>query len=129
TIAFADSIETVAENLTEVHPTLMTSVPRLFERIKNRIEKGVQNEPERSQKIFRWAINVGVQRFRKEQARHRVGLVLKVKNALADKLVFAKIRQRTGGKLNFFVSGGGPLPVDVGEFFFAVVLHVVEGYG
>jgi long-chain acyl-CoA synthetase len=128
TIAFADSIETVAENLTEVHPTLMTSVPRLFERIKNRVEKKAQSESPRNWKIFQWAIRTGVERFRAEQ-KGGAGLMLKAKNAIADKLVFAKIRERTGGRLRFFVSGGGPLPMDVGEFFFAVGLTVIEGYG
>jgi long-chain acyl-CoA synthetase len=128
TIAFADSIETVAENLTEVHPTLMTSVPRLFERIKNRVEKKAQSESPRNWKIFQWAIRTGIERYRAEQ-KGGAGLVLKAKNAIADKLVFAKIRERTGGRLRFFVSGGGPLPVDVGEFFFAVGLKIIEGYG
>jgi long-chain acyl-CoA synthetase len=128
TIAFADSIETVAENLTEVHPTLMTSVPRLFERIKNRVEKKAQSESPRNWKIFQWAIHTGVKRYRAEQ-KGGAGLLLKAKNVVADKLVFTKIRERTGGRLRFFVSGGGPLPVDVGEFFFAVGLTIIEGYG
>lgn len=129
TIAFADSIETVAENLLEVKPTIMTSVPRLFERIKNRVEKSVTSGPERSRKVFRWAIGVGIQRFRAEQRKRRVGPVLATKNALAEKLVFAKIRERTGGRVRLFVSGGAALPADVAEFFFAVGLRIVEGYG
>lgn len=129
TIAFADSIETVAENLLEVRPTLMTSVPRLFERIKNRVEKGVGQKSEREQKIFYWAINVGRKRFRKIERKGRAGFILNIKNAIADRLVFRKIRERTGGRIRFFVSGGAALPRDVGEFFFAVGLTVIEGYG
>lgn len=129
TIAFADSIETVAENLTEVKPTIMTSVPRLFERIKNRVEKGVMAGPEKNQKIFRWAMGVGVERFRAEQRKGRAGMILSAKNMIAEKLVFAKVRERTGGNIRMFVSGGAALPNDIAEFFFAIGLRIVEGYG
>jgi long-chain acyl-CoA synthetase len=129
TIAFADSIETVSENLTEVHPTLMTSVPLLFTRIKTRIEKSMEKESERKRKIFAWAVETGIEYFRAEQRKRGAGLALKAKRALADRLVLSKIRERTGGRLRFFVSGGGPLPIDVGEFFYGVGLRVIEGYG
>jgi len=129
TIAFADSIETVSENLLEVHPTVMTSVPRLFERIKNRVEKGVEAGPERNRKIFRWAMGVGIERFRRTQRGRMVGPVLAAKYAIADRLVFAKIRDRTGGRIKMFVSGAAALPNDVAEFFFAMGLRVIEGYG
>lgn len=129
TIAFADSIETVSENLLEIRPTLMTSVPRLFERIKNRIEKSIAAESEQKQRIFHWAIDVGIRRSRREQRRKHIGLVLRFENALAERLVFAKIRERTGGRMRLFVSGGAALAQDVGEFFSAVGLRVIEGYG
>jgi long-chain acyl-CoA synthetase len=129
TIAFADSIETVSENLTEVRPTLMTSVPLLFTRIKTRIERGVEKEPEKKQKAFAWGVKTGIERFRDQQSKGRVGLALKARYALADRLVLSKIRERTGGRLRFFVSGGGPLPIDVGEFFFGIGLTIIEGYG
>jgi long-chain acyl-CoA synthetase len=129
TIAFADSIETVSENLTEVRPTVMTSVPRLFERIKNRVEKAAMAEPENKRKIFQWAIGVGVKRVRRRQAGKSVGPILAAENALADRLVFAKIRKRTGGRMRLFVSGGAALPNDIGEFFMAIGLRVIEGYG
>lgn len=129
TIAFADSIETVSENLLEVRPTLMTSVPRLFERIKTRVEKGVEKKSARDQKIFHWAIGVGREHFRLVEKRKKPGFLLRRKYALADKLVFRTIRERTGGRLRFFVSGGAALPRDVGEFFFGIGLQVIEGYG
>lgn len=129
TIAFADSIETVPENLREVRPTMMTSVPRLFERIKNRVEKSVQAGPEKNRKIFAWAIGVGIKRVRIEQRGGWVGPVLALKNAIADRLVFAKIRERTGGNIRFFVSGGAALANDIAEFFFAIGLKIIEGYG
>ncbi len=129
TIAFAESIDTLAENLQEVRPTLLTAVPRMLERFKNRVEKSVQTQPEKRQKTFRWAIGVGVKRFRLEQRGKRPGPLLRLQNSIADNLVFAKIRERAGGRVRFFVSGGAALPQDVGEFFFAVGMRVVEGYG
>ncbi len=128
TIAFATSIETVAENLLEVRPTLMTSVPVLFDRIKGRVEKSVQAGPEKKRKLFEWAMRTGVEYYRAEM-NGGAGIMLKARRAVADKLVFTKVRARTGGRLKFFVSGGAALPTDVGEFFFAVGLTVIEGYG
>lgn len=128
-IAFADSIETVAENLLEVRPTLITSVPRLFERIKTRVEKAMLKKSEREQKIFHWGVKVGRKYVRKVGRKGRAGLLLRLKYAVADRLVLGKIRERTGGRIRFFVSGGAALPRDVGEFFMAVGLTVVEGYG
>ncbi len=129
TIAFAESIETVPENLLEVRPTVMTSVPRLFERIKNRVEKSVQAGPAKNRRIFEWAMRVGVKRFRRRQHGRAVGPILAAQNALAERLVFSKVRARTGGNVRFFVSGGAALPNDVAEFFFALGLVIIEGYG
>lgn len=129
TIAFADSIETVTENLLEVKPTIMTSVPRLFERIKNRVEKSVMEGPEKNRKIFRWAFEVGKERYRALQRKGWVGPIMAAKYALANKLVFAKIRERTGGRIRMFVSGGAALSADIAEFFFAMGMNIVEGYG
>lgn len=128
-IAFADSIETVPANLIEVKPTLMTSVPRLFERIKSRIEKNVAAQPKRRQQIFHWAMQVGREHFHAEN-NGGASAVLRGKYAVAEKLVFSKLRDRIGAsRLRFFVSGGGALPVDIAEFFFAAGLPMVEGYG
>ncbi len=129
TIAFADSIETVSENLLEVRPTIMTSVPRLFERIKSRVEKGVAAQPIKKQKIFHWAMGVGIAYWREKQKKGKVGPLLSAKNRLADRLVFSKVRERTGGRVRIFVSGGAALPNDVAEFFFALGLTIIEGYG
>ncbi len=128
TIAFAESIETVVENLKEVHPTVMTSVPRLFERIRNRVLAEVEKETPSKQKIFRWAFDIGKEYYKTAQAGH-VPTSLKLKNTLADKLVFGKIRERMGGRLRLFVSGGAALPLEVGEFFLSAGLKIIEGYG
>ena len=128
-IAFAESIEKVATNLIEVKPTVMTAVPRLFERIYSKIRKGVDASPEKKQKIFNWAISIGTeyQQAKKNERGVPVGLTLKHK--LADKLVYSKIREKTGGRLRFFISGGAALARELGEFFEAVGILILEGYG
>ncbi len=127
-IYYAESIETVAQNLTEAHPTIVTSVPRLFERIYSKIIKNVESQPEKKQKIFNWAIETGKEYAIAKKA-GKVSLALNVKQKLADKLVFTKLREKTGGNLRFFISGGAALSRHLGEFFEAVGLKIIEGYG
>lgn len=128
TICYAESIETVAQNLIEIKPTIMTTVPRLFERIHSKIIKNVESQPEKKQKIFNWAIEVGKQ-YAKAKKQKKVSLALAAKHKIADKLVFRKLRDRTGGRLRFFISGGAALSKDLGEFFEAVGILIIEGYG
>jgi long-chain acyl-CoA synthetase len=120
---FAESIETVADNLAEVRPTVMTSVPRLFERIRNRVLSAAAKSPAPRRAIFQWAMRVG------QQHRVKPTPLSRAQVRVADTLVYSKIRQRTGGRLRFFVSGGAALSVDVGSFFFMVGLPILEGYG
>ncbi len=129
TIAFADSIETVPANMLEVRPTLMTSVPRLFERIKTRIERQVKTYPPTRRALFAWAMRIGREHLAAER-NGRIGIGLRSRYRMAESLVNSRLRERLGlSRLRFFVSGGGPLPRDVAEFFFAVGLVIVEGYG
>ncbi|MBT8378504.1 MAG: AMP-binding protein, partial [Ignavibacteria bacterium] len=128
TVCYAESIEKVATNLTEVKPTILTSVPRLFERIYSRIIRNVESQSAKKQKIFLWGVEVGKQ-YAKLKKKGRVSVSLAAKHKLADRLVFKKIRARTGGNLRFFISGGAALPRDLGEFFEAVGIQIIEGYG
>ena len=128
TVYYAESIEKVATNLLEARPTLMTSVPRLFERIQSRILKNVESQSVTKQKIFYWALDLG-KKFYAAKKKGSVPIALSVKYKIADKLVFKKIRARTGGRLRFFISGGAALPKELGEFFEAVGIKIVEGYG
>ncbi len=112
----------------EVKPTLMTTVPRLFERIHSKIIKNVENQPEKKQKIFYWALEIG-KKYHRARKENNLSQILKLKHKLADKLVFQKLRERTGGRLRFFISGGAALSKDLGEFFEAVGLLIIEGYG
>jgi long-chain acyl-CoA synthetase len=129
TIAYAESVEAVPANMAEVRPTLMCSVPRLYEKIYARVQEKVAGDPPARQKIFRWAVGVGRRLFRHRWERTSPGLLDRLQGALADKLVFGKIRERTGGRLKLFVSGGAPLSREINEFFGAVGLQIVEGYG
>ncbi|MCW8812790.1 MAG: long-chain fatty acid--CoA ligase, partial [Chlorobium sp.] len=128
TIYYAESIEKVATNLQEAKPTLMTSVPRLFERIQSRIIKNVESQSVTKQKIFYWALEMGKQ-FVAAKKKGSIPLTLSAKHKIADKLVFKKLRERTGGRLRFFISGGAALSKELGEFFEAVGIQIVEGYG
>ncbi|MEJ2104959.1 MAG: long-chain fatty acid--CoA ligase [Ignavibacteriaceae bacterium] len=128
TIYYAESIEKVATNLQEAKPTLMTSVPRLFERIQSRIIKNVESQSVTKQKIFYWALEIG-KKFIAAKKKGSVPFALTAKHRIADKLVFKKLRERTGGRLRFFISGGAALSKELGEFFEAVGIQIVEGYG
>jgi long-chain acyl-CoA synthetase len=129
TIAYAESVNKVPENMLEVRPTVMCSVPRLYEKMYARVNERVAAGPPLRQKIFRWAIGVGAEVFGHAVARTKPGLLLKLKFAIADHLAFAKIKERTGGRLRFFVSGGAPLAREIAEFFGAAGLLICEGYG
>jgi long-chain acyl-CoA synthetase len=128
-IAYAKSVETVADNLVEVRPSLMVSVPRLFEKIYAKVMDTVLAGSSLKKKIFFWAIKVG-REYREKSVRHLpVSASLRWRAGLAHKLVFSKILEKTGGRVKFFVSGGAPLSKEIAEFFFALGLVVLEGYG
>lgn len=122
-IYYAESVDTVAKNMTEACPTIIISVPRLFEKIYNLVTKSVEEGTTVKKKIFEWAQNVG-----RKYANGKRGLVAMQKK-LADKLVFDKLKERTGGNIRFFVSGGAALPAEIGNFFMGAGLHIIEGYG
>jgi long-chain acyl-CoA synthetase len=128
TIAFAESIESVSENLLEVHPTIVVAVPRLFERIYSRLARKIEKDPPARRKIFYWAVGVG-RRYRAAQRHGRVPVALRASHTVAERLVFSKVKERVGGRLRFFVSGGAALPRELGEFFEAVGMIIIEGYG
>jgi long-chain acyl-CoA synthetase len=129
TIAFAESIDTVPQNLVEVRPTVLVSVPRLYEKMNARVLAALEQAPPLRQKLFAWAQTVGRQRVRLEQSGKRPSPWLQLQTALASKLVFGKLRARLGGRMRFMISGGAPLAVDIAEFFFAADLPILEGYG
>jgi len=128
-MAYAESLETVADNLIEVRPTIMVSVPRLFEKIYAKVMDTILAGSGLKKKIFFWAIKMGRQYREKSFFHQPVPGSLRRRANLAHKLVFSKILEKTGGRVRFFVSGGAPLSKDIAEFFFALGLVVLEGYG
>jgi len=129
TVYYAESIETVADNMAEAHPTVMTSVPRLYEKMYTKILDKVSNDPPIRQKIFWWALGVGARAAKYFQRNQKPSGLLALQFKLADKLVFSKLKERVGGRLKYFVSGGAPLSKDIGEFFASANIPILEGYG
>lgn len=128
-IAYAESFETVPQNLQEVHPTAVSSVPRFFEKMYARINDAIRSSPPQKQKLMAWALGVGKDYSQKVLHKEPVSGVLKLKHALADRLVFTKLRAKLGGRIRFFISGGAPLDKELAEFFFSVGVMILEGYG
>jgi long-chain acyl-CoA synthetase len=128
-IAYAESIEAVAANLVEVRPTIIISVPRLFEKIYSRIMDQIMAGSRLKRAIFVWALATGKKHAARTIAGERVPVHLSFKRALAEKLVFSKITARTGGRIRYAICGGAPLSKDIVEFFFAIGLMVLPGYG
>jgi long-chain acyl-CoA synthetase len=129
TIAYAESFEKLADNMLEVQPTLMLSVPRLYEKIYARVLEKVAADAPMRQRIFQWGLAVGKRVFKHQLEGGAPPLGLRLQHALADALVFKKIRARTGGRLRLFISGGAPLAREINEFFGAAGLLILEGYG
>ena len=125
TIAYAESIDAVSDNLLDVQPHLMVSVPRLFEKIHQKVVGGGGLKG----RIARWASEVGGRVVDRRLDDRTVPIADRVRFALADRLVFSKLREKTGGRLRMFISGGAPLAADVARLFFAAGMPIHEGYG
>ncbi len=128
-VAYAESTFTVAQNMQEVSPTVMLSVPRLYETMHDRVLRAVEAGSSLKQKIFHWGVSVGSAVSSEVQQGKNPSAILKLKQSIADKLVFAKLKTATGGKLRFFISGGAALPQSIAEFFHAAGILILEGYG
>lgn len=129
TISYARSIDTVTRDILDVKPTVLLSVPRLYEKIFNAVSKSVEEAGGSKKKIFDWAQKVGFEHNLKKARGQRVGLLLSTQYKLAFKLVFSKLHEKLGGHIEFGVSGGAALPKAIGEFFFSAGIPIVEGYG
>jgi len=128
-IAYAESIESVSQNLVEIRPTIMISVPRLFEKMYARVMESVLSQSALKKAVFFWAIGVGRRVAARATRGRRVPRLLGAKRRLAHKLVFSKLLARTGGRVKFFVCGGAPIASDIVEFFYAMGLIILPGYG
>jgi long-chain acyl-CoA synthetase len=128
-IAYAENFETVPRNMQEVHPTAVSSVPRFFEKMYARINEAIRLSPPQKQKLMAWALGVGKDYSQKVFHKEPVSGAFKLKHAVADRLVFSKLRAKLGGRMRFFISGGAPLDKELAEFFFSVGVMILEGYG
>lgn len=129
TIAFAQSLDLLAKNMGEVKPTIMCCVPRLLERIHDRAMKNGLSAGGAKTKIFVWALGIGKKYRLVHEEGNKPSFLLRNQHKIAEKLVFSKIKERTGGRLKFLISGGGALPKNIGEFFGDLGIKVLEGFG
>jgi long-chain acyl-CoA synthetase len=129
TIAYAQSIDTVAADACEVHPSVLIGVPRFFEKVYARVMDNARTQPLLRRLIFFWGVRVGTKAAHLRFTGRRPHPWLALQAAIADRLVGARVRERVGGKLQLCVSGGAPLAPRVMEFFFAIGIPILEGYG
>jgi len=128
-ICYAESINTVAANMLEVRPTLMTAVPRFYEKVYGKVIDNISTSSKIRQKLFWWAIEVGKKVESRKIDNLSRGPMLSTRLKVAQKLVFTKLQEKVGGRLRFFVSGGAPLSKEIAEFFKAAGIYILEGYG
>lgn len=129
TIAHVQSIDTLLEDIGDIKPHWMVSVPRLYEKVHAGVLASVEGEPPIKQKIFHWAVGVGGEVSKLITGHKPIPAGLNFKYKIANKLVFSKIYERMGGRLRFFFSGGAPLAKEIAEFFHAMGITILEGYG
>ncbi|SFS59409.1 AMP-dependent synthetase/ligase [Marininema halotolerans] len=137
TIAFAEGIDKISTNLLEVRPTMMTSVPRLFEKVSSAVLEQMKQASPVRRKIFNWAMALGMERYRRYQHAYEEDWIfkdplspaLRQQLRVADRLVYSKVKERLGGRMRGMVSGGAPLNADVNRFFWAMNIPIIEGYG
>lgn len=127
--AFAESIEKMPENCAEVKPTFVCAVPRVFEKVYSKVLNGAKAGGPVKWTIFQMALDAGIRASRELQAGRKPSGILAIEYALADKLVFSKLRKLFGGQLRYFLSGSAPLSKELAEFFHAAGMLILEGYG
>jgi len=125
-IYYAEGADQLLSNMAEVRPTIMMAVPRLYEMMHMRISRGVKKQGGKKEKLFDKTVALGKKAF---EAPHDLTWVEKLQNAALERLVRNKVRQRFGGRLKAFVSGGAPLNPDIGLFFTALGMRILQGYG
>jgi long-chain acyl-CoA synthetase len=129
TMIFAESIETVGRDILVVRPTLLTGVPRVYEKMHARVLEVVQKSSSARRALFRWGVKAGMAKSHLTLRGRRPGPIASLKASIADSLVFSKIRAGLGGRIRYVVSGSAPLSADIAEFFQAAGVPIIEGYG
>ena len=128
-IAYVESMDTIAANMQEVSPTIVVSVPRVYEKVYGRITDRALQAGGAKRRIFVWSSKVGERWATEKLAGRAPAGMLALEYAVADKLVFAKVRAAVGGRIRYFVSGGAPLSTEIARFFYAAGCPIYEGYG
>ncbi|HEY4321104.1 MAG TPA: long-chain fatty acid--CoA ligase [Gemmatimonadales bacterium] len=128
-IQYASSIDAVAQELTETHPTILASVPRIYEKVYAAVLGKAHAGSAISRALFHWARRVGETRLDRRLAHRPVPAGTALAFAIADRLVFAKLRRRMGGRIRMLISGGAPLQLEICRFFLSADLTLLEGYG
>lgn len=128
-INYARSVETVANDLLDRRPTILTAVPRMYEKIHERVLDKVKEGGPQRERIFRWARSVGLAWAERRLAGQPVPFWLGLRYRIADRLVFERLRAGTGGRLRCSISGGAPLNPEIARFFYAAGMVILEGYG
>ncbi|MDO8519604.1 MAG: long-chain fatty acid--CoA ligase [Deltaproteobacteria bacterium] len=126
---YAESIDKLMDDIAQVKPHLMASVPRIFEKVHTRVMQGVETSSEGKKKIFNWALKVGNERAGRVLAKKGISPLLALQWKIAYALVFSKLHKKMGGRIEYFISGGAPLSKDIAQFFFAAGFLILEGYG
>lgn len=126
---FAESLDTVPRDLKLVRPTVMTGVPRIYEKLHARVLATVEEEGALSLAVFRWASRVAFARGGRLSAGRRLSPWLALESVIADRLIFRRIREGIGGRVRLAVSGSAPLSPYLAQWFYGVGLPLIEGYG
>jgi long-chain acyl-CoA synthetase len=128
-VVFAESVDTIDRDLKLVRPTVLTGVPRVFEKVEARVLAAGREMPAPRRLVLDWALQVARRRGRVLPNGGTASAWLRFESSLAERLVFREIRARLGGRLRYAVSGGAPLPVELGQLFFGLGVPILEGYG
>lgn len=126
---FCPSLDEVPEVIRKARPSVLATVPRMLEKIKAKAEATAATRPPYARRLFAWAMDVGREHSRRRESGQPIPVALAAKRALADRLVFARIRARLGGRLRLLAVGGARLDPEVGRFFHAMGIDVCEAWG
>ena len=128
-VAYAETMDTIPQNMLEIRPSIMLGVPRFFEKLYTKIHEGISHAPPAKRAIAQWAMRVGQRAASLRLVQTPLPWGLWLCAAIAERLVFHTLKQRLGGRLRFFVSGSAPLAKAIGEFFYSTGVVILEGYG
>ncbi len=129
TMSIAESIDRLIANLQEIRPTVMVSVPRVYEKAYARILETVDHGSQTEKRVFHWAMDVANRLVESKSDGGSVPLTLRLQYAVGNVLVYRKVREKLGGRIKYFISGGAPLAPELGKFFHGMGINIIEGYG